>query len=77
VVVNKLNKELENIFGLYNNLIKNILSQELSVVALKSVDEVHPGLKINHQKGSLSEINYLKIASFLSLCTSSKNTQLQ
>jgi hypothetical protein len=76
VVVNKLNKELENIFGLYNNLIKNILSQELSVVALKSVDEVHPNLKVK-QMGSLSEINYSKIASFLSLYSASKNSMIQ
>lgn len=34
VITAKLSKELDSIFQLYNNLIKNILTQELSVTAL-------------------------------------------
>lgn len=49
---------------MYNNLIKNILIQEISVSALEKVDQPHPYRKINLIT-QVTEINYEKVSRFV------------
>lgn len=60
VVTAKLKKELENVFNLYNNLIKNVLTQELSVMALENADSEAKPTKVEIVY-DVEAINYTKI----------------
>lgn len=72
VVTAKLSKELDSIFLLYNNLIKNILTQELSATALDGVHEQHP-LMTPKIAGQAFDVDYDKISRFLNKTHANKN----
>ena len=75
VVTPKLKKELENVFNLYNNLIKNVLTQELSVMALENADADSKPVQVELAY-NLVDIDYNKISTFLHSAEDSSNSRV-
>ena len=63
-VSSKMNKELEQLFTLYNNLIKNMLSKEMSMSALEKADETPQNI-VAKDITDFEDVDYHKVARFL------------
>lgn len=57
IVKDKMTMEIQSLWQLYNNLIKNVLTQEITVAMLDEIDQAKPLHKVKSNHNNQNGIN--------------------